>query len=314
LFFKSKAMKDLASLPDYVNNVADFFLLINDNLIPFSFILIGYYLLPKEKRPLTSLWRGRNYSLEANRLFLIGMLFVGNIAIASISAPHFFRYLLGMIPFSLMCSAFIACKLCEEKKVWGVLVVAVLLFTDLFTFPIKVLNVPNYTMSEDQKRFFMPSLARARFPFFEYLQMILYPSKDPNRSIVEFLRGHAKAGEMVLAGTSDHTIKYYLPQLKVIGALDGADLKKEKADEAKWLIPRSISAYTDPGITEYARQLLNENSYERFDLGLVDHYENMPEPEGLILNWNKTPFTAHVEIFKKRDLSVEDNQWKGTPS
>ncbi len=57
-------------------------------------------------------------------------------------------------------------------------------------------------------------------------------------------------------------------------------------------------------------KIFSGGNYDKFEPGFIDHNENIPEPEAYVLNWSKTPFTSHVEIYRKSTAPAETGSWK----
>lgn len=88
---------------------------------------------------------------------------------------------MGVIPAVRMLEAFLALKLFEVRKALGAATAALLLFSNLFAFPVALIFKPTVWWP-------LVNQGTLRFPILDYLEELTDEFRGPVRGMVEYLR------------------------------------------------------------------------------------------------------------------------------
>jgi hypothetical protein len=115
-------------------------------------------------------------------------------------------------------------------------------------------------------------------PFRHFVDELTHRYRGPIEGIVEFLRLHAKDGDVVAVTYEDLPIKFYT-DLRVVGGLTGEDLTP--ALHAKWVIIRgNIISEKDYAVANYLRTHLRGDDYRAVPLDCPDiPFQNRETPD-----------------------------------
>lgn len=177
---------------------------------------------------------------------LLALFVVANLVLLSVTSPAaFFRYLAPTIAPTLALVGLALGSVVPTRRVWGGLVLATALLGQ---------------------------------PLIDFGHELTHDYDGPIEGIVEFLRERADPGDVVAITYGDLPLKFYLPELRVVGGLTGEDLTSALA--ARWVILRRNSITgADRAVREFLASHLPLETYRRHELPYADlAFENRESP------------------------------------
>ncbi len=214
------------------------------------------------------------------------LLFAGSTCLFLLVAVmpwFFFRYYVPLLPFAAVGTALLVAPLLRARRAVGLAVVALLATTDVAA---RLVPLPhdlpdNATRSfrtgdEDPARVVG---AWARFsPLAAYLHEITHNHTGPIEALVARIGDEVVPGQTMLATYGDLSVRFYLPELHVVGGLSGEDPRPHA--QADWLFVRAHTHRAgDAKLKRFIAEAVDVKAYERIPLGVADvPYENRPDP------------------------------------
>jgi len=204
---------------------------------------------------------GERFVLFCALLILFSLLLLGLVP------QRFFRYIAHLVPLCAIILGFCVRRLWGFSRTSGVLLFSLLALTNwLNVIPMECLGIVNRPWKNDFRMLDYPN-----FPIKLFLTELCCGYPDVNAAIVGFFAANAKPGQTVLAEYGDMPLQFYLPDLRVIGGLQGEIAAREKPD---WLlIRRAVRINRDHvlfGSRAFTESLDLSREYERVPVDLPD--------------------------------------------
>ncbi|MBI4549957.1 MAG: hypothetical protein HY714_03420, partial [Candidatus Omnitrophica bacterium] len=271
LMFSKKSAGDISGPENYLKNLRNFLIGFNNNLVPLALVLLFVAAASIRRKKLFPLaGRDLKYSLPVNRGALIVILLAANLALSALSTGYFFRYLVGVIPAAVCLNAVMVLALFDAQKVLGAAAGILLVTTNLLSYPIEA----NFRLTVWDRK---PGL---RSMLAGYGYELTHEYRGPIRGIVEYLRRESRPGQRVAIAYGEAPLMYYLPELRIFGALAGENWAAESIEKADWIIPRQYTMVSMKAFNEYLAARVNMAEYDKIEIDYPDYtFENIPEPE-----------------------------------
>jgi len=186
-----------------------------------------------------------------------------------------FRYMIFLIPLSLILLAEIFLLIKKYNKYIFALVLLIFIFTNIiYLFPMKLFEpiLLNMVEKESPNYYFIKENLRYRFYLIEYSNEITHEYITPNQRIIDYLNANSNTGDVYLSNDLDTVALFY------------TNLTKYREDLNKspdWIIPRRYNDYldynNDPGY-QFVIKMINASIYEKVILNYTDYPYLLDEP------------------------------------
>lgn len=243
-------------------------LLVPENLMLY-FADLCMFLLPLPVAAVL-LWRWRRFFTRFDRpqdpgerfVLFCALLLLFSLLLLGLVPQRFFRYIAHLMPLCAIILGFCVRRLWHFFRTAAVMLFVLLTLTNwLNVIPMECLGLVNRPWKTDCRMLDYPN-----FPIRLFLTELFCGYPDVNDAIVRFFGTHAKPGQTVLAEYGDLPLQFSLPDLRVIGGLQGTIPAGEKPD---WvLIRRSVRINRD-------RVLFGSRAFTE-SLDLAGAYERVP--------------------------------------
>jgi hypothetical protein len=229
---------------------------------------------------------------------LLAAIALGGLGGAMLSPVRFFRYAIPVVPV-LFAIAAIGLAALGERARWGKVVAAVIVLALISsTAPFVLSHQLSSTVARASGVIRVRDRSIGyRVPIMDLARELRDPPRGPVAAVVEYLRTHAKPGDVLVTTYEELPLKFHT-------ALDvyGGETAQLPADGVKpdWIWPRhrtTIYVAERPAI-EWVERQLARGGYQRIELDAVDRrWENREDPEEHIFS-NPGPPGPRVVLYK----------------
>lgn len=229
---------------------------------------------------------------------LLAAIALGGIGGAMLSPVRFFRYAVPVVPITFGVAAIGLAALADRAR-WGK-VVAALIVIALISSSAPFAFSHHVSSTIARATGFINVRDRSieyRVPIMDLVRELRDPPKGPVAAMVEYLRTHAKPGDVLVTTYEELPLKFHTA-LEVYGGetaqLPAGGVKPE------WIWPRHRTAVyvAERPAIEWVGRELARGGYQRIDLEAVDRrWENREDPEEHIFS-NPGPQGPRVVLYK----------------
>jgi len=266
----------------------------NHYVIPFAlllFIPLVLRVLPKKQNEAVL---SRD---QITWIYFLIILMIATIFFSLLGPAPVFRYLVGIIPISILLFSVLLMKLWQRSKMTASLIILVFIFSNFF-------HIFFYSSAAHIFPFSSRHLkGKLTLPLISYIQELIHPPHGSVKKIADYLNLHASSKDLVIATYGDLPLKFYTG-LRVIGGLALEAL--EEAKNADWVITRKVLiSDEDARVMVYLIDNLDWERYEKINLGQTDFpWDNIPEPSAH--QFKSLDFNPEWQIQIYRKLKPEE--------
>lgn len=246
-----------------------YFRQINRFLFPIGFWVAVYLIW---RRKFHGLFGERGSTLR-QAWGLIGTLVgVGILFLTLVPEQRHFRYLVFLIPFLLMTQAALAGRLIQWRPLWGWLLTAILLTTDLIQY--SGLSLLGQQIPAIRSRLSSPDVKIRSLPL-EFLGDLTQPYRGPIDGIVEHLQRHSQPNQTLKTPPAEDIPLIFYTHLKVEPLTRFDDFKRESYPD--WIVLRRD--WLPGGFFESPYYAQIQARYRKILLDAPDiPWQNRPDP------------------------------------
>ncbi len=279
----------------FVGHLAHYTVYLTGWVLPWPLLLLFVYWYGKRRN-------GFGFTTAEARLVNLYILVVV-ITVLFLSESFiwmYFSYIVQLVPLLAALLVLTVLKVVDRSRPIGYALMVLLLATNVvhalpYALPLArqfkwaTLAPRRYLAETDE---LIATAGRLRFSLADYAYELTHDYDGPDEGIALYLRGHATAGDMVLANYGELPITFYTG-LDIAGGLSGYRL--ESVGQPKWVIDRRDGPYRD----EMAR-IIESRDYTAIEIPYPDIlWGNRPVPE--YHKFATVQDAPHVAIHRRLD-------------
>ena len=229
---------------------------------------------------------------------LLAAFAVGAIGGAMLSPVRFFRYVIPAVPIIFALAAIGLAALAERAR-WGKVLAAIVVIALIgSSAPFALSHTISSTIAKATGVIRVRDRSIAyRVPLADMLRELRDPPRGPVAATVDYLRQHAKPGDVLVTTYEELPLKFHTT-LDVYGG-ETAQLPAEGV-RPDWIWPRHRTTLypAERAAVEWVDRELSGGLYRRIELSAVDRrWENREDPEEHIFS-NPGPDGPRVVLYK----------------
>lgn len=230
------------------------------------------------------IWKRRMVYEEKDdfRITLFLLIFMAiNIAVIAFIPFLFFRYMVHLIPVSMLLLALLIEKIWRTNRITACICLVILVSSNLFHGRCSWC-IPQAWITKPPDHFF-----KVGSPLANYWDEITHDFDGTTEAVAAFLQGRSKKTDRLLITHGDLPLRFYT-NLKIEGGYSGVAPKKEPPE---WIFIRhffrmTLSSQAAKDDAERMKRYLDQipwTHYRKIELNTIDSiFENIPEPEAHI--------------------------------
>jgi len=211
---------------------------------------------------------------EDRKFFIrMGTILLANITFFSLAGMRTMRYYVQYLPFLCLGEAFLLYRLFEWKKIFAIVILPTLIFTNFLSRPDK-----------------------PRFYFLNYLYEITHEYTGPMEALSKYLKLHAKPKDRVKILKGDLEIIFYNPELLVLN-----DARYFQRTYPEWIVVRK---YWNPIYEDKWRNELHAEIEPGY-LDVLERYDKvlLPAVDSI---WENSPDSFEEHFFRQPVITPEN--------